>query len=322
MVKAKKKPATLVKEIPESNLWQERLSIVIPAFNEEGAIEQTLGTLKTHLPKAEIIIIDDGSSDKTAVNAQKIKGIRVLQHNINKGYGAALKSGMHAATRDYVAWFDADNEHSVEDLCTLVEKIDQNNLVAVIGQRERSGPSLVRNIGKWVIKSLGKTLKIDFGNDLNCGLRVFKRDVISRYLKLLPDSYSASMTSLIIMLERGYPIGFSKVTLNQRIGQSKVTLNDGYRAIIIMLRTIMLFAPLRIFMTVGLSLITISVLYSLLIIATVSIGVPVLGATGIIIGVLILLQGLLADQLSQIRLNEIESATENLTQELGTDDNN
>lgn len=296
--------------------WEEKLSIIIPAYNEEGGIGGTLENLKKTLPKAEIIVIDDGSSDKTAEMVLKHKGVRLLQHTINRGYGAGLKTGMRNASREYVAWFDADNEHREEDLCNIVEQLHTQNLVAVIGERPNRGPSLTRNLGKLVITQLGRTLSVNIGDDLNCGLRVFRKDVIMRYLSLLPNGFSASMTSMVIMLERGYPMKFEPIQTNPRIGESKVKLVDGFRTIMLLLRIIMLFAPLRIFLGIGVILIALGSVYSLLVALFVGEGIPIFGALVIIVGFLTSMMGLLADQISQLRLSMIEDSTESLTREV------
>src|SRR5689334_19558147 len=103
------------KEI-ETNTLHARLSIVIPAFNEASGIGATLRDLCNSMPNAEIIVVDDGSRDETADTAAAFAQVTVVQHPFNRGYGAALKTGMSIATREFVAWFDADNEHRVSDL--------------------------------------------------------------------------------------------------------------------------------------------------------------------------------------------------------------
>lgn len=215
------------------------LSIVIPAFNEEDGIGLTLEGLLEALPQAEIIVVDDGSTDRTPEVIAKFSTVKCLKHDFNKGYGSALKNGIESASRRYIAWFDADNEHKVEDLEIMYAKISSHKLAAIIAQRKESGISIFRNWGKWLIRMLARTFSIDVGIDVNCGLRVFRRDVIGRYLSLLPDGYSASTTSTLIMLERKYPIEFHDISTNPRIGYSKVKLTDGYHALVLVLRLVM-----------------------------------------------------------------------------------
>jgi len=211
--------------------WQGRLSIVVPAYNEQDGIAATLAALVARLPAAEIIVVDDGSQDRTAAAIAEFPSVVLAQHPFNRGYGAALKTGMTVATRELVAWFDADNEHRVADLVAMAGRLDPERVAAVIGQRESSGASPLRSWGKLVIRMLARSLSVEAGKDLNCGLRVFRRDVIMRYAPLLPNGFSASITSLIILLERGYPLAFHPVELNRRLGASKVKLADGFLAL-------------------------------------------------------------------------------------------
>jgi glycosyltransferase involved in cell wall biosynthesis len=283
-----------------------RLSIVIPAYNEEAGIRETLGGLLSAVPGAEIIVVDDGSSDGTAKVAAEHPGVTLAQHPFNRGYGAALKTGMSVATREFVAWFDADNEHRVADLIEMVRRIDSERVAAVIAQRRTQGPSPLRNAGKLAIRLLARSLKFRGGKDINCGLRVFRREIICRYLPLLPNSFSASITSTMIMLERGYPIGYHAVEVNPRLGDSKVKVADGFVAVMLVLRMIMLFAPMRIFLRAGIALFAIGLVYGVLIAAFVGLGLPAASIFLMLAGVMAGFFGLVADQISQLRLAQYD----------------
>jgi glycosyltransferase involved in cell wall biosynthesis len=289
-----------------SEVLQARLSIVIPAFNEEAGIAETLGHLREAFPFAEILVIDDGSADATARVAAGFAGITVIRHPFNLGYGAALKTGMRQAKGDFIAWFDADNEHRADDLRRMVSAIGDGGAAAVIGQRARPGGSGVRTFGKLAIRLLARCLGFKAGSDINCGLRVFDARAIRPYLKLLPNGYSASITSLMILMERGYPVRFEPVTLNPRLGESKVVLADGLQAVILVLRTIMLFAPLRIFLGLGLVLMALGLAYGITLALMTGRGVPTAAVLSVLSGLLFCLQGLIADQISQMRLNQLE----------------
>ena len=227
------------------------LSVVIPAYNEAEGISLTLEGLLKEVPGAEIIVIDDGSRDGTSEAIARFSDVVLLQHTFNRGYGAAIKTGMMAATRKYVAWFDADNEHRVSDLKTMLSRMKREHLAAVIAQRRQPGPSAVRGVGKVFIRLLARSLGFKGEKDMNCGLRVFDRNTILRYISLLPNTFSASLTSTMIMLERRYPLGYHTIELNPRIGTSKVTLGDGFTALLLVLRTIMLFSPMRMFFPIA-----------------------------------------------------------------------
>jgi len=282
------------------------VSVVIPAFNEEAGIAVTLDALTSAMPTAEIIVVDDGSSDQTAKAAAAFPSVTVLSHEYNRGYGAALKTGMRAATREIVAWFDADNEHRVEDLLAIVRKILDENLAAVIGQRNKAGPSAFRDSGKWLIRQTMRTFNVNPGPDVNCGLRAFRREVIVRYLPLMSNAYSASVTSTMIFLERGYPLAFQPVELNPRIGVSKVRIRDGFRTLGLVMRVVMLFAPLRIFLPGGLGFLLLGGFYGVGVALMQGQGVPIGSVVLILTGLLMLMFGLIADQISQMRLSAFD----------------
>lgn len=289
-------------ELRTTNQLFSRISIVIPAFNEELGIEGALRDLREQAPGAELIVIDDGSSDRTAQAVLSFPGIVLAQHPFNRGYGAALKTGMTLASREYVAWFDADNEHRVSDLKEMAAVICRGDLAAVIAQRRFAGPSPLRNAGKLVVRLLARSLDFKGGKDINCGLRIFKREVICRYLDLLPNGFSASITSTMIMLEWRYPVAYHPIEVNPRIGQSKVKIADGFLAMALMLRIIMLFAPMRIFFRSGMILFLVGLLYGLGMALLAGRGIPAAAVLLMLAGVIFGFLGLIADQISQMRL--------------------
>jgi glycosyltransferase involved in cell wall biosynthesis len=285
--------------------WEPLLSVVVPAYNEESGVSDTLRELRTRLPNSEIIVVDDASTDATYARASEVPGVTVISHAYNCGYGGALKTGMIAAKGKYVAWFDADGEHRVDDLVAMADRLHREQLIAVIGQRQDPSPSTVRAVGKWLIRALARSLKLRGGIDLNCGLRVFRRDIILRYVHLLPEGFSASLTSLMVLLERGYPIALQPITVGRRVGRSKVKIADGFASLVLVLRMAMLFAPLRIFFRLGGLFMLLGLLYSFWIALMRGAGIPVGGALMILFGVVVLSLGLIADQISQLRLTQL-----------------
>lgn len=289
--------------------WENALSVILPAYNEAEGIGVVLAGLREKLPQAEIIVVDDHSQDGTGAIAGAIAGVRVIRHPVNRGYGAALKTGMLAASRRYVAWIDADGEYSVEDLTAITRRIVVEERAAVLTQRRQRSPSLVRLVGKWVIRQLARSLEFDVGNDLNSGLRVFERDIILRYLAVLPDGFSASMTSTMVMFERGYDVVFHPIDSHARIGNSKVRIKDGFASLMLVLRIMMLFAPLRIFFRSGLLFMAAGFGYGLIRALVDGVGMTAAGVMAFITGVLLCMLGLIADQISQIRLGGFDALT-------------
>jgi glycosyltransferase involved in cell wall biosynthesis len=287
--------------------WERLLTIILPAYNEENGIKSTVETLRAKLPNAKILVVNDHSSDNTAQYALQVPNVRVVTHSYNVGYGGALKTGMALADTEYVAWFDADGEHRVDDLIGMANKIHTEGLLAVVGQRPSGTSNRIRSIGKFMIRMIVRTMRVNAGRDLNCGLRVFKRDIICRYLFVLPDGYSASLTSLMIFLEREYPMAFYPVKINPRIGTSKVKLRDGFNTMALVIRITTLFAPLKIFLRFGAVIFLLGIIYSLYKALQLGGGVPVAGAVSTLGGVLLMAVGLLADQISQLRLIQLSS---------------
>lgn len=281
--------------------WEKDLSIIIPAFNEEGGITPVLEALHTALPNAEIIVVDDASTDATAERVSAFDGVQLIRHPFNRGYGGALKSGMARARGTYIAWFDADNEHRVEDLIAMVEALRLGRCAAVIGERANPAPSIVRTVGKFAIRLLARSLGGARVKDINCGLRVFHRDAIIRYLPMLPDKFSASMTSTMILMERGYPIAFHPVSVNSRVGDSKVALADGFAVLFSVVRIVMLVAPLRILFTSGAGAVLFGLLYGLWRMVELGGSFPISAFVLTTIGMFFCVLGLVADQISQMR---------------------
>jgi len=281
---------------------QRRLSVVVPAFNEEDGIVLSLRALRAALPGAQVLLIDDGSTDRTAERAAAVDGVTVIRHRFNRGYGAAIKTGVRAGDGEFVAWFDADNEPRVEDLAEMVVRLDRDRLAAVIGQRRNPPSNVLRATGKLLIRAVSGSLRMPAGPDLNCGLRVFRTDLLARYLPLLPDGFSASLTTTMVFVAQGYPTAFHPIRTEPRVGTSKVVVADGFTAIILLLRTVVLFAPLRIFLTSGLILLVIGIGYGFGAAFYLGRGVPVAALFAGTAGLLLIMLGLIADQLSQLRL--------------------
>jgi hypothetical protein len=231
----------------------------------------------------------------------------LVRQPFNRGYGASLKTGMLRSGRELVAWFDADNEHRAEDLAAMVRRLEDQRLAAVIGMRRQAGRTLLRSLGKWLIRTMVRSFGLAAGADLNCGLRVFRRAAILPYLAVISNRFSASMTSTLVMIERGYPIAFHPVDVNPRVGASKVALRDGFDTILLAFRLVMLFAPLRVFVPSGLALLAAGGAYGAAIALYAGRGLPIASLFLMSTGVLLIMMGLIADQISQFRLGQFEA---------------
>jgi glycosyltransferase involved in cell wall biosynthesis len=284
------------------------VTIVIPAHNEEGAIGDVLRSLLAQLPPtvAEVILVNDGSSDRTQEIAEAA-GVRVIRQPSNRGYGAALKAGIRAATTDYVLTMDADGQHRQEDVAKLCAAVSGDSPAdCVIGHRTKLVHSpLWRMPGKWFLTRLAQVLTRKQILDLNSGLRVMRRDVIVRYMHLCPSGFSFSTTSTFALASRGYRIDFLPIRVERRVGKSTVSVATGFQTILLVLRLASLFNPLRVFLPLSLffmiggSLWTIPYLLN-------GQGITVAAMLAFLTGVTLFGLGLICDQVAQLRLERFE----------------
>lgn len=283
------------------------VTVIIPAFNEEEGIRQTLLDLKKKSEDINVIVIDDGSTDNTSSEANKVPGIRLIRHDLNRGYGAALKTGMRAADTPVLAWYDSDGQHMPDDLLNVLEPVLSHKLDAALGKRERGSAYVIRRVpGKILLKLISQFIARRKIPDLNCGLRAFRRDVILKYLHLLPNGFSASATSTLLMIKRGYHVGFIGIQAQKRVGHSTVKLRDGFRTIALLLRMLVLFDSFLFFSFFAFLQIVPGLAYSYYLAAYQGQGVPVLGAVVVISGIIVLGLGIISSQINTLRLDSCE----------------
>jgi glycosyltransferase involved in cell wall biosynthesis len=285
------------------------LTIVMPAYNEEHSIRAALEQL---LPACErrgwrVIVVDDGSTDGTASQVEALLPrdyLRLIEHPVNRGYGAALKTGVRASDTAWVATMDSDGQHRVEDLVMLYEHLIDFDLM--IGKRDKRIHSpLWRMPGKWMLQGMAVFLMRRTIPDLNSGMRIFRREVLVKYLHLFPDGFSFSTTSTMIFINRGYAVDFLPITVNERIGKSTVKLSTGFNTLLLILRLAMLLDPLRLFLPMSFLLIGVGLLWTIPFLVMqegYSIGALLL----IMTGVLIFVVALLSDQIAALRKERFE----------------
>jgi glycosyltransferase involved in cell wall biosynthesis len=285
-----------------------QLSICIPAYNEEKAIGNTLRELVNSFPEAEIIVVDDCSNDKTGEISRSIHGIKVLSHKRNKGYGASLKTAMRNITGEVVAWYDADGQHRAEDLKKVVQPVLDGKKDVVIGIRDKDSDKNIDRIpGKLILKLISEIIVRERVPDLNSGLRCFKWEIIKKYLHLLPDGFSASSTSTILMMKRGHNIGYQKIVTRKREGKSNVKIiKDGWNTIKLLINLIVLFEAFGFFTILSLLQIIPGIIYGFCIAFLVKRGFPTLASTVIISGIITFFMGIVTDQITSLRKEKLE----------------
>lgn len=274
-------------------------SVVIPAYNEATAIGPLVVDFCRAATWHEVLVIDDGSDDGTGDRASAA-GARVIRHPYNKGNGAAVKTGIRHATGRYVLIMDADGQHRAIDAPRLVAHLDQYDLV--IGAR--SGPShatFVRRAGNRALNAVAGYLAEKAIADLTSGFRAAARDSLLEFLHLLPNGFSTPTTTTLAFIKAGYSVRFEPVEAAQRQGQSKIRLgSDGVRFFLILLKVITIFSPLRIFFPISAAAFLLGASYALWTIVTQS-HITNSSVLLILMSVVILLVGLVSEQISALR---------------------
>lgn len=285
------------------------VSVVVPAFNEAdsiGALLDSLVGLGTERGW-EIIVVDDGSTDGTAQELQRytgLPGVTLTRHPYNKGYGAALKAGIKQARGTFVATMDADGQHGLTELLKLLDGVEEFDMV--VGERVGLLHSpLWRMPGKWLLGWLANYLARRRIPDLNSGLRVFRRDVVTKYLHLCPDGFSFSTTVTLILFNRNCNVKYIPITVQRREGKSSVSVTTGLETLLLLLRIVTLLDPLRLFLPASFFLMISGVLWGIPY-ALQQRGVSVGSLLLILSGLLTFFFGLLVDQVSQLRKERFE----------------
>jgi glycosyltransferase involved in cell wall biosynthesis len=285
------------------------VSVIIPAFNEAHSIEETVEELKAKLIGLsldyEIIVVDDGSSDSTGHVAAGM-GCRVLRHGANRGYGASLRTGIEATRKSVVLFYDADGQFDPEDIEKLLTGAARAEMAAGVRGRDSHRP-WGRRPGKKVLALVADFLSHTKIPDLNCGYRAIRRSAIKPYLHLLPDGFSASTTTTILFLKKGMSIEWVPVTVRRSRTRSSVRpLKDGFETVLLILRLITLFDPLRIFLPTSVLLTAVGLLWGINRYVVMHQGLSSASVFLLVSAVLVFFFGLLADQVSALRLRGLE----------------
>jgi glycosyltransferase involved in cell wall biosynthesis len=275
-------------------------SVVIPAFNEEASIATVVRDLTSAARWLEILVVDDGSSDGTGANAAAA-GARVIRHPYNKGNGAAVKSGIRQAAGVFILIADADGQHRPADATRLVAHLDTYDLV--VGARSgETQASLARRLGNSALNRIASYLTEQPIPDLTSGFRAARREYLLEFIHLLPNGFSTPTTTTLAFMRAGYSVRFEPVEAAPRAGVSKIRLGaDGFNFFLILLKVITIFSPLRIFAPVSATAFLLGAAYGAWTIATQS-HVTNSSVLLILLSVVILLVGLVSEQISSLRI--------------------
>lgn len=238
------------------------ISIVLPAKNEEAAIGSTVNSVVNVILRnsfdAEIIVVDDGSSDRTA-RAAADAGARVIRHAYSKGNGAAIKTGARSATGDIIVFMDADGQHDASDIPRLLEGILQGHDMVVGARQKGSQASLGRGVANTAYNRLASWMTGHRVEDLTSGFRAVKSNLFREFLYMLPNGFSYPTTSTMAFFRSGYSVAYIPIHAASRIGKSHIRIfRDGVRFFLIIFKIGTLFSPLKIFAPVAFGMFTLA----------------------------------------------------------------
>ena len=229
---------------------QPEVTVLLPAYNEELTIGQTIGTLKERFPDFEILVIDDGSTDNTLETAMAA-GANVWPHPYNMGNGAAIKSGLRCASGKWVLMMDADGQHNPADIEKLLEYKDRYDMI--VGARNMKGQaSLHRGLANYLYNKIASYVTKFQIEDLTSGFRLVKKETVTTFIYLLPNTFSYPTTLTMAYLRSGLGVKYVPIQAKNRQGKSKIKLlQDGTRFLLIITKIATLFSPLRVFLPVS-----------------------------------------------------------------------
>ncbi len=276
------------------------VTVVIPAYEEAAAVGTVVQSLLAAAAWREILVVDDGSTDGTAT-AAAAAGARVIRHPYNKGNGAAVKTGIRNAVGEYVLIIDGDGQHTASDALRLVSFLGEYDLV--VGQREGSNQqaSRARHMGNNTLNWVAGYLTGREIPDLTSGLRAARTSGLREFLHLLPNGFSTPTTTTLSFVKAGYSVRFEPITVGARLGVSKIKLvSDGAKFLMILLKVITIFSPLRVFLPIAAAFFTFGLGYAIWTTFTRH-DITDSSVLLLVLAVVIFLVGLVSEQISTMR---------------------
>lgn len=283
------------------------LTIVIPAYNESENIPVVLPVIIDFAKSNnfKLILVNDGSSDNTIGVLKSFPNdeiLTVMHHKLNKGYGAALKTGLEAVTTTYAITVDADGQHDFDDIKKLYEIAKERDADMIVGsRRNQKSSSRFRSIGKWLIRSLTHVLVSKTIWDINSGMKIYRTDLVRKYLYLCPDTMAFSDIITLVFLSQRHLVLEKEINIKKRLGgESTIGVKTAFQTVLEIFNIVMLFNPLKIFLTASVFFFIFGFAWGIPIVLAgrgISIGASLL----IIMSILFFFLGLIAEQLSAIR---------------------
>lgn len=225
-----------------------KITVVLPAKNEAGAIEKTILGIKNLELVHEIIVVNDGSTDDTAQIAEQA-GAKVISHPYSKGNGAAIKTGARNATGDIIIFMDADGQHDANDIFKLIERVEEGYDLVVGARQKGSQASIGRGIANKLYNNLATYMSDHHVEDLTSGFRAVRAEKFREFIYLLPNGFSYPTTSTMAFFRAGYSVTYVPIHAAKRIGKSHIhPIKDSVRFFLIIFKIATLYSPLKMFL--------------------------------------------------------------------------
>ena len=290
------------------------LTLVIPAYNEEESLRSFLPELLDHCAEnnRELVIVDDCSTDGTAALLDEAAAnhpfLRVCHHKVNRGYGGALISGLRMVETPFAVTLDADGQHPLENVDKLVAKQAETNADLVVGNRGEDsggGSGWYRALGKKLIRFVaGRLVELPI-NDLNSGMKLYDTKLVQHYLSLCPDGMAFSEVITLIFVQRKHLVVETPITVAPRLsGSSTISTKTALNTLLEIVNIVMMFNPMRIFLPMGGFAILFGILWAIPFLVR-GRGLSTASLMAMITGLLLVMMGLLAEQIAQIRKKDL-----------------
>jgi len=288
------------------------LSVVVPIYNEETSLPAVLAEIVPYCQEHnwELILVDDGSTDGTSKilgQLQDVSGLKIIRHKVNKGYGGALKTGIQQVHTSHLVTLDADGQHSVSDVKLIFASSLSNQADLVIGKRGRqAGSGVYRSLGRWLIRTFASLLMPIHVSDLNSGFKLYRTELARKFLRRCPDSMAFSDVITLVFIKKRALVLEHPITINKRAaGRSTITTFTAFQTLMEIINITMLFNPLRIFLPLAGICIGFGFIWGIPIMLQ-GRGVSVGAMLGIVTGLLFFFIGLIAEQLSSLRMGMLD----------------
>ncbi|NPV56841.1 MAG: glycosyltransferase family 2 protein [Anaerolineae bacterium] len=296
------------KSAPGSSTSAPHLTVVIPAYNEADALAEFLPRVAAACGEHNwrLVVVDDGSTDRSMAVLMQIhaqhRQLEVISHKVNRGYGAALKSGLAHVTTSYAITIDADGQHRIEDIQRLLTALQRTNADLVIGSRSQEATKDgYRRLGKAIIRGLARLLITLNIQDLNSGMKLYRTELVKRYLHLCPNSMAFSDVITLLFVHQRHRVVEEPISINPRqTGSSTISTLTAVDTVLEIMHIVMLLDPQRIFLPAAMVCFAFGLVWGLPIVLM-GRGVSVGAMLAIVTGLVLLALGLLAEQLALIR---------------------